>query len=374
MLTEQPLCRFWPVLQFLAFWPIFASMFHNILVVRTDRLGDVILTLPLLPLIHECLPGARVSMLLSRYTGEIVEGHPYAEALLWYDDASRRPVPFREMTRQIRGRHFDTVIVVHPTLRLAWMMRLAGIPARIGSGYRYYSFLFNRRVYEHRKDARRHELEYNLQLLAQLGCSVPATLERPDYGIRIPPEAGRKILEMKRTLNVGVERPFVVVHPGSGGSAREWPLESFARLAENLHRQKNVDIIITGSREEEEKVHELLSRLGGRAVSVAGLLGLKELAALVQSASLFVSNSTGPLHLAVAMGTPVLGFYPQITAMSAKRWGPYGGSSKVLVPDKPIDCAECAGSGGKPCVCMASISIEEAYESACALLATAGRP
>ena len=343
-------------------------MFHNFLVVRTDRLGDVILTLPLLPLIHRCYPGARVSMLLSHYTGEIVEGNPHADALLWYDDGTGRPVPFWQMVDLIRKERFDAVIVVHPTLRLAWMMTLAGIPIRVGSGYRYYSVLFNRRVYEHRKDARRHELEYNIQLLARIGCTVPEKLEEPDYGISIPPEAARSVLEMRRSARVGLAKPLVVIHPGSGGSAREWPLESFAELAENLQSRKNVDIIITGARQDDARARELHQRLGGQAVSFAGKLGLKELAALIQSASLFVSNSTGPLHLAVAVGTPVLGFYPQITAMSPQRWGPYGGRSRTLVPDKPVDCADCAGSGGRACACMASISVEKAYESACALL------
>jgi ADP-heptose:LPS heptosyltransferase len=144
-------------------------------------------------------------------------------------------------------------------------------------------------------------------------------------------------------------------------------------MAENLKSRKNVDIIITGARAEDANARELLGRTGGRAVSFAGLLGLKELGALIRTAALFVSNSTGPLHLAIAVGTPVLGFYPQITAMSAQRWGPYGGKSIVLVPDKPADCAECADSGGGSCACMASISVEKAFESACALLGQADR-
>jgi heptosyltransferase-3 len=348
-------------------------MLRNILVVRTDRLGDVLLTLPVLPLLHACHPGARVSMLLSRYTGEIVEGNRNVDALLWYDDASRHPVPFMQMVRRIRKERFDAVILVHPTLRLAWMMKLARVPVRVGTGYRYYSLLLNRRVYEHRKDARRHELEYNLQLLAQLGCEVPARLERPDYGISIPVEAERKILELRQSFRVGLERPLVVIHPGSGGSAREWPLENFARLASNLQSRKNVDIAVTGTREEVDRAHRCISLAGGRVVSFAGLLGLKELAALLRSASLFISNSTGPLHLAVAVGTPVLGFYPQITAMSAKRWGPYGGVSNVLTPNRPVDCTDCAGNSGRSCSCMASISVEEAYDSACVLLAQGGR-
>ena len=184
--------------------------------------------------------------------------------MLWYDDGTGRPLPFWQMVGLIRKERFDAVIVVHPTLRLAWMMSLAGIPVRVGSGYRYYSVLFNRRVYEHRKDARRHELEYNLQLLTRIGCTVPERLEQPDYGIRILPEAARKVLEMKRSARVGLEKPLVVIHPGSGGSARDWPLESLAGLAENLQSRKNVDIIITGARHDDAKARELHQRLGGR--------------------------------------------------------------------------------------------------------------
>jgi len=94
---------------------------------------------------------------------------------------------------------------------------------------------------------------------------------------------------------------------------------------------------------------------------------------LIRSARLFVSNSTGPLHIAVAVGTPVLAFYSQITPMSAARWGPYTGKKAVLVPDKPTDCRECSGKRGEPCVCMASISVQQAYTAASVLLRTRGR-
>ena len=122
------------------------SRFQRILIVRTDRLGDVVLTLPLLPVLRRRYPTAHIAMLLRRYTGEIVKGNPYANELLWYDDDNGL-VPFRKMSHVLRKENFDAVIVVYPTLRLAFLMFWSRIPVRIGTGYRYYSFLFNRRVF-----------------------------------------------------------------------------------------------------------------------------------------------------------------------------------------------------------------------------------
>jgi ADP-heptose:LPS heptosyltransferase len=99
-----------------------------------------------------------------------------------------------------------------------------------------------------------------------------------------------------------------------------------------------------------------------------GKCTLKELAALIGASSLFVSNSTGPLHLAVAMGTPVVGLYPQHTAMSAKRWGPYTGNSAVFVPERPLDCNTCV-EHNSACECMATITVEAVLAAARSLLA-----
>ncbi len=338
----------------------------RVLVVRTDRLGDVVLTLPMLARLRQCFPDASRAMLLRRYTGEIVRGHPYADRLLWYDDPSGL-VSFGEMLRTIKSERFDAVILAHPTLRLALLMWLSRIPVRVGTGYRYYSFLFNRRVYEHRKDARRHELEYNMNLLAELGCDpMPAGGWSPEFGLVV---SETDALAMRRELSacgVQLDAPLVVMHPGSGGSAREWPADYFAELGRRLRSEQGATVVVTGGPSEVDSAGAVARRAGG--VSMAGRLTLRQLAALLQRASLVVANSTGPLHLAVAAGTPVVGFYPQITAMSAGRWGPYTKRKRVLVPDKPVDCSDCDGKKKEACACMMSISVEEAYRAACELL------
>jgi ADP-heptose:LPS heptosyltransferase len=339
------------------------SSIQRILLVRTDRLGDVLLTLPMLSALRSCFPQAHIAMLLRRYTGDIVQGNPHVDELIWYDDANGL-VPFRAMAATLREHAFDAAIVVYPRFRLAWLMFRAGIPIRVGTGYRYYSILFNRKVYEHRKDAQRHELEYNLTMLNELQCSLPSHF-MPEFLIQVPEEAERCVKGILDSLDINPDN-FVVVHPGSGGSAREWSPENFGKLSAKFAHD-GFKVLVTGGSSDEDKVSQVVQASNGTAVALAGMLNLKELSALLRSARLFVSNSTGPLHLAVAMKTPVVGFFPQHTAMSVKRWGPYTDNKMVFVPDRPLDCNVCIENKSS-CECMATIAVEQVYKGAVSLM------
>jgi heptosyltransferase-3 len=295
------------------------------------------------------------------YTGDVVVGNPYVNELIWYDSANGL-VPFGEMVATLREREFDTAIVVYPRFRLAWLMWRSGIPVRVGTGYRYYSFLFNKKVFEHRKDAQRHELEYNLNLLKELNCKLPDNFS-PEFFVDIPTKAEKSVDALLKSVGIDTETPFVILHPGSGGSAREWSPEKFGKLTSKFV-DEGIAVIVTGAKGEELKVADVVNASRGRAIALVGKLSIKEFGALIRLANLFVSNSTGPLHLAVAMGTPVVGMYPQHTAMSAKRWGPYTEKKVVFVPEgRPLDCNVCVESKSV-CQCMATISVEQVFREA----------
>jgi ADP-heptose:LPS heptosyltransferase len=213
-------------------------------------------------------------MLLKRYTGEIVEGNRYVDEIIWYDDGST-PVPFLQMRRILRAGMFDAAVVVYPRVRLALLVAASGIPLRIGTGYRYYSFLFNRRVYEHRKDARRHEVDYNIGLLKMLGCE---STEEPEFSIHIPDAVHESV--RRRVAELGAER-IVVLHPGSGGSAREWPPEHFGQLGKRLAEDGNLSVIVTGIPDEEKIVSRVLEEMEGKGIPMVGTLSVKELSALL---------------------------------------------------------------------------------------------
>lgn len=345
---------------------------ERILLVRTDRLGDVILTLPMIGVLRKQYPRAVISMLLQHYTGDIVQGHTEVADILWIDDVDGRPVPFFAMLRLIRAHRFDAVVVARPTPRLAWLMFLARIPIRVGTGYRFYSFLFNRRVFEHRKDARRHELEYNLNLLLALGVRAEALKDPVVYGLRISPDDEKSARELLANRGLSLDQPFAVIHPGTGGSAREWQIGNLSELGSRIHRQKKLPVLVTGNQAERSLAETLAAQIGSGSVSVAGDLSMKQLAAVLRRARIWIGHSTGPLHLAVAFGTPVVGLYSQMIPMSPRRWGPYTPLSRVHVPDRPTDCTKCEDGKLGHCPCMDTITVNEVFRSVNELLTEPG--
>lgn len=331
---------------------------QNILIVRTDRIGDVILTLPMARVIKHRIPGARVSMLIRRYTAEVVEDDPDVDSLIFDDRA-----PYFHMVGVLRKERFDAVFHTHPQFLLALQTWLAGIPVRVGTGYRWYSFLFNRRVFEHRKDARRHELEYNLRLLAAIGCSYEGEDVAPR--LAVGREALARVAALFAECGIGDHERFVVIHPGSGRSARDWDRKNFGALGRKLERIPGVRVVVTGGKTEHEIAGEVQTTIGGRSIALVDRMNVKEYAALVSRAALFVSNSTGPIHIAAAVGTPVIGLYPQVKPLSAARWGPYTQRKTIFSPvGVPEDCTKCLAGKGGPCECMETISVDSVYDAA----------
>ncbi len=165
----------------------------NILIVRTDRIGDLILTLPLAGLIKKQYPNSKVSFLVRDYTKNLVRNHPFVDEVIVLKESNGN-VPLFENVNIIKQKKFDTCIVVYPRFKISLIVFLSGIKNRIGTGYRWYSFLFNQKVYEHRKNAERHELEYNVNLLEKLGIKINLVRGNPE-NIKITTQVDLKIAE-----------------------------------------------------------------------------------------------------------------------------------------------------------------------------------
>ncbi|HLF13991.1 MAG TPA: glycosyltransferase family 9 protein [Bacteroidota bacterium] len=338
--------------------------YRRFLIVRTDRIGDVILTLPMARVLKKCRPGAHVAMLVQSYTSELVSADPNVDQVISVD--SHCP-PYARTVAELRRANFDVVFHTHPRPRLALITALAGIPVRVGTGYRWYSFLFNRRVYEHRKDALKHELEYNLNLLRAVGCDAPWGDVRP----RIDVEEAHMVKARRALADAGVPpgAKLAILHPGSGASARDWSPDNFAALASILAAHDGLAVLLTGGKGEERLVAGIRALCPPEVRSIVGSLGIREYAALAKLASVFIANSTGPLHIAAAVGTPVIGLYPQIRPLSAPRWGPYTDRKTVFTPKGfPEDCSRCVGTRGSRCECMDSIPPGDVHDAAMRLL------
>lgn len=326
---------------------------RRFLLSRTDRLGDLILATPVATALKKQFPEAEIFFLARPYAAEILRIHPHVQGVIDFDPARART----DLLAQLRAQRFDAVLALFPRPNLAWAFYRAGIPVRIGTGFRWYSFLFTHRWYEHRKNARRHEAEYNLQLLQPLGIAGAEV----EFHCQFSPLQEEQI--RAKLVELGLRPRFVVLHPGSGGSARDWPPEHFAALADQLGGAGKLQVVLTGSASEKSLTQAIRQHAQTEMLDLSGRLTLLELAGLLRRAALFVGNSTGPLHLAVMTKTPVMAFYPPLAACRPERWGPYGHRDDVLM-SQTEECFRCRKSHERVCPCMRNISVAAAVRQA----------
>jgi heptosyltransferase-3 len=269
------------------------------------------------------------------------------------------------LVRQVRALCCDAAVVVHPTPRLALAVFLAGVPVRVGTAYRAYSLLFNRRIREHRRRPPfKHESEHNLNLLRGLGITPgPVT----PFRWHVASGEARAVEQLLAARGVLDARP-VVLHPGSAGSNLNWSASQYGELGRRLVG-RGVRVLVTGTAPESELTARVARLIGAEAVDLAGQLSLVQLAALLSRCALYVGSSTGPTHLAAAVGTPVIGLYSPLRSANPQRWRPLGTRVTVLQPAVDLVCPTCLGERCPYYHCMERhLSVEAAERAAVAVL------
>ncbi|MBN2290610.1 MAG: glycosyltransferase family 9 protein [Candidatus Glassbacteria bacterium] len=335
----------------------------KILLVRNDRIGDLVLTTPAMQLLRAHLPQARIDLLCSAYAAPVVQGNPHLDEVLT-DRGARDSSDLKSTADMLRSRGYDCVVVMVHSLKNARLVRRARIPLRIGPPVRWYSPLFfNRTVFQQRSRAEKNEAGYNLELLAPLGVGageIPPPLVRPAAG---PLERAREYLE--KGFEGSGPGPLVLVHPGMGGSALNWPGEHWAGLIRLLSGEKKFRVLVTGS-EDESGLLDHLAQVVGKDRPVLLWKGgpLEDLIGLIAQADAAVAPSTGPLHLAAALGVAVAGIYSPVRVHHPRRWGPLGpGRKKIFLPQ--VECPgtyRCLESRCPHWPCMDTVRPEEVLE------------
>ncbi len=329
----------------------------NILLVRTDRLGDVVLSLPLAEIIKQHFPESKITFLVRDYTRALVEDNPFVDEIITLPIVNGK-INTKKITEELKKKNYDWGIVIYPTFEIALMLFRAGIKNRVGTGYRWYSFLFNKKIYEHRRRGDKHELEYNVNLLKLLGINKEINRNNVSFNIQVSSKSDEKIDRYFKEKGIDNDLPKVIIHPGSGGSAVDWPFSHFKELVDTLAQRLNINILITGNKNEKELCEKLMN---DKTINTAGEFDLSELIALINRSDLLVANSTGPIHIAAALGKHVIGFYPKIDECAPRRWGPYTNKSVVFTPE--IECSNCTRKQCEELNCMASISPKSIVES-----------
>lgn len=327
---------------------------QRLLVVRNDRLGDAILALPAVNLLRQTYPDSEIYFWAAPLVAPLIRCVEGVNGVIAGNDRNSDAVTV------INPHHFDAAYCLRPTYTNALALKKAGIPIRVGTSRRWYSFLFNRRFNISRRGRNQHEADLNLALLSAAGVSGPADVPK----IIIPHSAWQSAANTLQKAGLARDTLYVIIHPGSGGSAREWAPQYFRILAGELARQTGVTVVITGHNSEFDKC-EIVS--GGRHSNLSGRTDLLTLTAIISGAKLLVANSTGPLHLAVALGVKALGLYPPVADCLPTRWGPYQHPDWAMMPDLP-QCRRCRPGTVSACACMDALAPEQVLERALTIM------
>ncbi|HTK81607.1 MAG TPA: lipopolysaccharide heptosyltransferase II [Bacteroidota bacterium] len=337
-----------------------AGELKNILVIQTAFLGDVVLTLPLVQQFKQSFPSAGIDVVVVPRAAELLTTHPDIRSVIVYDKRGKDKglSGLFRLAKSLRPVNYDVAFIPHRSLRSAALARLAAIPQRIGFNRSAGSFLFTKTV---RYDDSLHEVDRNLSLLKALDVQPQLkTLPR-----LYPSDQDRSSVDqMIASRGITPDDTIVAIAPGSVWNTKRWLKEGFTGLAQRLSSD-NSYVAVIGGEQDRALCDEICSGGNARMFSVAGKLSLLQSAELIRRSALIVSNDSAPVHLAMAVDTPVIAIFgPTVPEFG---FAPYG-ASDVVVQTTGLSCKPCSIHGGDTCPvgtfeCMKSISADAVYRN-----------
>lgn len=334
----------------------------NILIIKLRYIGDVLLSTAVLPLFKRHVPHARISFLVNAGT----------EAVLTHDPRLEEIIPlFRgslwsqiRLLRMLRSRQYDCVVDLTDGDRSAFVSMVTGAPVRVGFSH---TRLWRRRCYTDCVEGlygTMHMVDYHAKLLECVGIyDVPGMPQ-----LFVSEDAERATLHTLEAIGLS-RRPWAMIHPAARYWFKAWPAERFAALSDALY-EKGFHAVLVGSQHERALESEILKSARRPLVSLIGKTSLGELAALMKQCHIFIGNDGGPMHMAAAIGCPVVAMFgPSNPAV----WGPRGQRVKTIY--KGLDCRECfyPGCSRGEQSCMKLITVEEVLAEAEEFLQGHGR-
>lgn len=312
---------------------------QNVLCVRLDTLGDVLMTTPALRALAESSRFRRLTLLTSPAGAAAARLVPEIDRVLTYESPWMKAsgpqaasLADHNMIRKLAAERFDAAVVFtvysQSPLPAAMLCHLADIPLRLAHCRENPYQLLTDWVRETEPHEQlRHEVQRQLDLVAAIG----ATTQNQRLSLRACDDSRKRVREMLTELGLDTSRPWLVAHTGASASSRIYPGELFALALGTLAGEHGWQIVFTGSSFEAAQVEAIRRDMRQPSWSLAGKLSLGELAALVEAAPLLLANNTGPVHVAAAVGTPVVDLY----ALTNPQHTPWQVPCRVLSRDVP---------------------------------------
>ncbi len=334
----------------------------RILVFNVNWLGDVLFSTPAFKALREAYPKAHIACIVHPRAKEILEGNPNIDEIILFDEKvkDKHLLSKFKFISGLQKKKFDTVYLFHRSFTRLMLMVMASIPNRIGYKAKKRSSLFLTKKIPLPK-AKIHRVEYFLNIIRAGGIPCPDM----NYEFFIDSQSRKRIKLMLDNAGIKKEDFPVVLNPGGNWLLKRWVPERFIELANALIRDFNAKIIISGSEKDVALAESIAAKLTQKPLIACGKTTLKELGALLEASSLFISADSGPMHIAASLGVPVLALFgptsPDIT-------GPIGkGVIKIIhkdvgcqIPCYKVDCLDNR--------CMKAISVSDCLEAVGSIL------
>jgi ADP-heptose:LPS heptosyltransferase len=334
--------------------PIVPETIGKILLIRTDRIGDIVLAMPSLKALRAQFPRAQIDIIVQKkYAGLLncYRGWTKVIAINNILDSSE----ISELGKNLKKSSYDVAIVFHPSKYAYNLAQSSGAPCIIGWKAKGYGYVLTHGFKDDRNVANRHQVENNLLLLSPLGIRNVT----PSWDVSVTGNGENEIDALfKKNPSFGGKK-IVVLHPGSFSPRVQWLPERFAALADKISESSCVPVIL-GSKSDAQIIAGVIGFSRCKPVVVDDL-SLEGLVSFLKRAAAFIGNSTGPLHIAASLGIPTIGIYGIRYGMDRHElWGPYGKNGKVVSQSQR--CKNCLPWTCKDMKCLKNVTVDMVWD------------
>lgn len=308
--------------------PIKASSIKKILIVRNDKLGDLLVSFSTFAILKKNLPNTEIHVLVSKYTAPMAKMCKFIDQVIIDPSCDMNATTTKlkqafDLTTQLKAQNYDAIITLFSTLPIAFAAFIARIPIRIAPATKIGQIFYNNRINQRRSRSEKPEHRYNQELaehlLSLLNISPLKTVQAPF--LEFNPETVKQLkLAFLKTHNIPDNHFLIFIHPGSGGSARNLSSHQFARLANTLAGSKPITIVVSYGPNEEQTAQSVYAEITHPKALYESKLGLESFSQHLQFADCFISGSTGPLHIAGVLDRPTAAFYTRRRSATSLRW------------------------------------------------------
>lgn len=331
---------------------------RKILIRAPNWVGDAVLAIPAMKAVRERLPGSRITLLARPWVAGLFTSAPFIDEV-WKEAKPSGLAGWMRISRDMRARQFDVGLLFPNSFESALMMFLGGVTQRIGYATDGRQWMLTSSIAP--RNETRHQVEYYLDLARLLNANAG----QPSIEIHATPAERESARVLLRAEGIAEDRRFLVLNPGAAyGSAKRWHEDRFASAADTLAQNLGLEVVLIGSQSERGVAEQIASRIRSKCAVLSGKTSLETLIGVLAESSLMLTNDSGPMHIAAALGVPTVAVFG---STDERVTGPCGPRTRIV--KKPVECSPCLL---RECPidhrCMNGVTVEDVRRAAMELI------